>query len=473
MKLTDNIIFTFLLGFVGATAASIAASNEALASTTSLVIPSSTTPTYPSGPPPEIFPSRIPDIPEDDFECWTSQISWSSLSTQIQYADETEYRQFKRTLRSYTTSSYLSQATFGPEPDKILCDGYKRVTGQATPTRTDIYTTFVVNSPSVSTFYPPKPTCTIDSYGSVCSKAYVSETSIVDRIKSAGYTTDFPLDNPYDITSILKPPCETLYTYITTPTAVTCSLDKNLLQYKVLYWPVQTAGNFCAPGNVSHVTVEPTQTISGLPNTARYKDLVMTSPTVYYMLDNAQMHTFAGMTSYTRYSAFTPLGTPVGHITMSQDPRVTPLSSAITDFKPHGGRHGWYEPITLKAPFQLEDLNTVPYSHYSGPSVTYYGASGTIYQGLFTPLYTFPPGVQSKNRQWEVCDTMVLGDVYPSYIALPTESFQERNTPWTHTWSEAALPTPSDNGDTDDGNKVEAIPGTGVGAEGPVVTEAV
>ena len=141
---------------------------------------------------------------------------------------------------------------------------------------------------------PPYPTCTIADYETVCSQLYVSETSIIDRIRSAGYTTDWPLDDTERITQALRPPCTTKATYYPTPTPVTCKLDNEQLQYKVLYWPPKIAGNYsCESGNatVPHVTIPATPTIPGRLNTAHYGDLVLTSPTVYYLLDKVQIQT--------------------------------------------------------------------------------------------------------------------------------------------------------------------------------------
>ena len=127
-----------------------------------------------------------------------------------------------------------------------------------------------------------------------------SETSIIDRISKAGYTTDFPLDDPRVIETVLRPPCSPLDYYPTGPTPVTCRVNEDKLKYKVLYWPPQVAGDFCAPANVSRTTLTPSPTIPGRPNTARYGDLVMTSPTMYYILSNVQMNTLAGKVYYNR-----------------------------------------------------------------------------------------------------------------------------------------------------------------------------
>ncbi|KAF2737491.1 hypothetical protein EJ04DRAFT_574653 [Polyplosphaeria fusca] len=441
---------------VGATVTRIARQDVVVPS------PTPTSTPYPSGDPPKIFPSRIRDLPEDDFDCWKSHVSYTSIYTAIDYAPESEKIIY---TFPYSVSSGVDLRTYAPPAQTTLCDGIPRVTGKEYGTYPPgLYTTVTdYNVTSVSTWHPSEPTCTVQDFGKVCSKMWNSMSSISSRIESAGYTTDYPLDDPTVMEKVLKPPCTTLYSYAATPTPVTCSLDHQSLTYKVLYWPVHTAGNFCANG--SHATITATPTIAGRPNTAHYRDMVLTSPTWYYILNNVQVKTFAGMYNGNHSSGYIPLGDPVTHpITMSQDPRADAIYSAVTTAKRHGGRHGggWYQTNTSSLPFSAEDFFTVPKSHYRGPAVNYWDE--TIYQGAFTPIYTYPHGLKSMDEQWSVCDTMVLGDALPTYLALPTEKYRDLNSKWTYDWPEA---TPTD---TVDG--MRATPGSASGEELPAMTTA-
>jgi hypothetical protein len=119
--------------------------------TTPKQTPTSTAPPYPSGEPPKIFPSRIRDLPEDDFECWKSYVSYTSISTAIDYAAESE--KIRRTL-PYSVTSYEDwYSSYYPPAETTLCDGRPRVTDKATPTWYDHYTTVTnFSQTSVSTW---------------------------------------------------------------------------------------------------------------------------------------------------------------------------------------------------------------------------------------------------------------------------------------------------------------------------------
>lgn len=91
------------------------------------------TPTYPSGPPPKIFPSSIRDVPRDDFECWKEFVSYTSISTRIHYAEESEKIKTTTILTTSLSTRIDTQYPAFPTPDTTLCDGWPRVTDKATP----------------------------------------------------------------------------------------------------------------------------------------------------------------------------------------------------------------------------------------------------------------------------------------------------------------------------------------------------
>jgi hypothetical protein len=146
----------------------------------------------------------------------------------------------------------------------------------------------------------------------------------------------------------------------------------------------------------------------------------MTSPTVYYILDNLEMKAFAGLVNSNRASAWIPLDAVIGAestgtlthaptpaITLSQDPAKTPLSSAVISCN-----LGRVCSTTLH-PFEMEDLATAPADKYYG----LIGGNDIIYQGWYSPHYTLP-GDLPAGRGWERCAVTVTGVVKPTYVAL-------------------------------------------------------
>jgi hypothetical protein len=145
---------------------------------------------------------------------------------------------------------------------------------------------------------------------------------------------------------------------------------------------------------------------------------------VYYLLENMQMRTFAGLVNSNRALTFLPLEhPPIPPLTLSQDPMATPVSSA------HISCNLGRQCFTTLNPFALEDLATVP-------ADTYYkliGGNDMLYQGWYTPPYTLPTGwaTAGSGKGWEVCEVMMTGVVKPRYLALPTDKWKERNEEWT------------------------------------------
>ena len=219
---------------------------------------------------------------------------------------------------------------------------------------------------------PSSPTCTIDSYGSVCSKVHRSVTSILDLLRSSQPTAT-PTINVPEASMYLQPPCNIADTYPNPSAPITCSLE--ISTFKVLYWPVQTEGDFCSS---QHITLPPNPT----SKTASYSGKILTYPTVYYILDSVQLKTFAGLYHSNRASAWiAPKDRPPAPpITLLQDPQQTPVSSALISC--NLGR----QCFTTLREFAFEDLATVPASKYYG----LIGGDDIIYQGWYAPYYTVP-----------------------------------------------------------------------------------
>lgn len=223
-----------------------------------------------------------------------------------------------------------------------------------------------------------------------------------------------PAFHDYQVT----PPCRTPETYPRPSAPITCSLETSALTYKVMYWPVKTSGDLCTGGGT---TVEPTPTIPGQPNTVQIGNLTMTSPTVYYILDNLEMKAYAGLVNSNKGMVWIPLDdragvtvtttpAPTPPITLSQDPRQTPLSSALISC--NLGRVCY----TTLHPFALEDLATVPASKY-----LFGGSKDPIYQGYYSPYYTLPGDLPTEGRGWERCGSTVTGWIRPTYVPLTGE----------------------------------------------------
>lgn len=357
-----------------------------------------TTPIPPTIPLSAVFPTpSLVGIPPADFSCWTSHVSYSLHSSSIYYADENSKLKFTYTDSTFTY--YGDYTVTRPPAETTLCDGAPRVTGSATPTGSATLTTQTIKTTWTSTWIPSVPTCTVDSYDSICRKMYWAMTSITSRLN----TQSSP--SPTIPTYLMTPPCRTPDTWPNPAAPLSCSLVVST--YKVLYWPKTVKGDFC--GNKT--TIEPTPTISGKPNTARYGSLTATSPTIYHILEDVQMQTFAGRVNANRGMTWLPIdkhAVPPPPMTIAQNPVQTPISSAIISC--NLGRQCY---TTLK-PFSLEHLKTVPASDY----YSLVGGSDIIYQGYYSPLYTLPTGIPTTANGWGVCQIMFTGPVRPTYVDL-------------------------------------------------------
>lgn len=225
-----------------------------------------------------------------------------------------------------------------------------------------------------------------------------SLTSITSRLNAR------PTPSPTIPTYLMTPPCRTPDTWPNPASPLSCSLV--VPTYKVLYWPPSVKGDLC--GNKTTFPVTPT--ITGKPNTATYQGLTATSPTIYHILENVQMNTFAGMVNMNRALTWLPMdkqAVPPPPITLAQDPVQTPASSAIISC--NLGRQCF---TTLK-PFSFEHLKTAPASEY----VSLIGGSDIIYQAYYSPFYTLPAKIPSASR-WEYCQVMFTGAIKPTYVDL-------------------------------------------------------
>ncbi|KAH7122833.1 hypothetical protein B0J11DRAFT_581508 [Dendryphion nanum] len=357
--------------------------------------------TYPSTNIPfsAVFPSSISDLNPSDFSCWTSHVSYSLLTSSIQNAAETDKLKF--TYSSTTVTTIGDYIINRPTAEATLCDGSPRVTGLATPTGSARTTTQTIRTVWTSTWMPLRPTCTVESYGKECRSMYSSLASITSRLSASPQGTPSTTIPSFMIT----PPCRTPDTYPNPTAPISCSLVVST--YKVLYWPVTMKGDFCG----TQSTIPPTPTISGKPNTALYSGLTITSPTIYYVLDNMHMQTFAGLVNGNRALTWMPLhkyATTPPPLALPQDPVQIPVSSAIISC--NLGR----QCFTTLQPFAFEHLSTAPARQYQ----SLIGGSDIIYQGYYAPFYTLPTALPTAGNGWEMCNVMFTGAIKPTYINL-------------------------------------------------------
>ncbi|KAF4630343.1 hypothetical protein G7Y89_g7804 [Cudoniella acicularis] len=369
--------------------------------------------------PPPILPGSYDGIDDDDLDCWRAYLSYTSRSTAIDYAQSDDFV-WKRTWVIPTSyASDWSTSTSYP-PVTVLCDGKPRAVGSRSFTSFETTQTFY-NITTATTYYPRKPTCTIDSYGSACRNVFKTYSAAVSSIESLSLTTVWPGDDRDRIWAVMSPPCHTVDSYPTTSTVVTCSLvQATIADFRALYWPVTTAGDFCANGTKSTIRAEETR--PGTPNTARYEDMIFTSPNFYYYISSAQIKTFTGFSG--GQSQWADYGTAVETATVSINPEETPISTIVATSCRYY-RHGGSSCPTTTLPFNLADLNTAAASAYFHLYRSRSGENKTIYQDDYKPIATFPPvGIKSADPQWKICDTFVGGETRrPTYFALPTADF--------------------------------------------------
>ncbi|KAF4631971.1 hypothetical protein G7Y89_g6149 [Cudoniella acicularis] len=359
---------------------------EVLSSQTSAasVALSSTTVEPPEITAPPVFQDSYPGISDDDLDCWKSYAFYTSRSSEIDYdMTSVSVSTITLVLPKSITSWWTTSETW-PAPYTTLCDGYPRVTGTATvnsylatSTAYNVTQYSYVSHPTTTQRYLPSPSCTIEPYGTACSNAFQTMSSMISSISVLSLTTVWPGDDLERISRVLEPPCNSLDSYPTTSTKVTCHIRAD--QVSMLYWPVTLRGNFCGNGTVS--TVNPTQTISGVPNTVQFGDDTLTTSSIYYAITNMQLQTLTGLSRG-----------------VSNSPRA---------------RHG--SPYTVGAPYSLDfgDLATIPATKYWSNYLR-----STIYQAkVHSPDLTFPP--VGALTLWPICDSIPSSWRVPAFVTLP------------------------------------------------------
>ncbi|KAK4957602.1 hypothetical protein LTR10_005569 [Elasticomyces elasticus] len=183
-------------------------------------------------------------------------------------------------MSDWTTTSLSDSQIY------TMCDGYPRLNGTTTVLSTRSIQTITWTT-SFLTITPVSrnvsaPTCTIGAED--CSVLQAEYTT-----SDVAYSSQLSQDQSASITSTATKPTSPICGQPTLPPAVLTSMIPpacavNTASLQLLYWPVSTVSGDLCHGNASTITATPT--IPGQPNTVKYMNTTLTSPTVYFEFKN-------------------------------------------------------------------------------------------------------------------------------------------------------------------------------------------
>jgi hypothetical protein len=363
-----------------------------------------------------ILPAEFADIPQSAVSCWDAIANYSTarkfLSSELKKSSSYDYILLNTT--TYDTDvwtdieKYICSTTYIPSIT-TLCDGYPRAstvssdcetqwsTWTATWTRTD---TFIYHVPEWSTEieHLPYPTCKVASEFGQCSR-------LIDAYNWR--LTHLQTQSPTPTGSILPPPCSVLNKPIST-TKPACYLDGG--SWQAFYWPspLPTGLAFCNKNGTNSTSGTPT--IPGQANTAVVSGLTMTSPSVYYLIKNATLQTFAGQASFigsasTGQDAYLP-STEVAVLTAAQrESDILTVSAACIGSGKR--RHCTYHAIPH---FLIADLATVRADEYCSAKTPVCQGDDTIYQDNYGPTLGVPiSAIVEQNGVFSDCEWTTPG----------------------------------------------------------------
>jgi hypothetical protein len=337
------------------------------------------------------LPAEFSDVPQSVVSCWDAYANYSTADTFLrsELLKSENYTWTPWTTTSYSLSTYLNgyfacNTTALPSLT-TLCDGYPRAstTSSSCQTVTETYTWTVTGEAS---YYTPAwsteleqlqpPTCTIASdFGPECT-----------RLKDAydWRTSHFQSQVPSPSGSIEGPGCKVLITPV--PSAnPTCYLAGG--SWEAFHWPspLPTGSAFC---NTNGTNVTATPTIPGQANTAVISGMTLTSPSVYYLLRNVTLQTFAGHASLigdasTGPEVFLPSTTAPLLTVKQREADILTISRICA-----GSNRGRYCTYHASPGFSVADLATVRASEYCGWWGCYTG--DTILQDKYKPTLGVP-----------------------------------------------------------------------------------
>ncbi|EME44568.1 hypothetical protein DOTSEDRAFT_24588 [Dothistroma septosporum NZE10] len=226
-------------------------------------------------------------------KCNAVKQSWVQASGSLFVSVSTfnSTRTFDARSTVYTTLTYLSGNATSATP-YTLCDGYPRINGSRTLTSTFVpYTVTSTTLTTTSVFTKlPAPNCTINSKDCAqLEKAYESAKSL----ETSYYNSPSPNANdapPIPISPICGPA-----TLVSVSSAVengVCAMNEASVQ--LLYWPVTVPSSCdsCHRSNCPTTTTAPST--SGRANTAIWRNITLTSPTVYIAFEGSWSFTSDG-----------------------------------------------------------------------------------------------------------------------------------------------------------------------------------
>jgi hypothetical protein len=380
-----------------------------------LITPAPYHPPIPAANTPDL-PAQFNDIPPSAVNCWDDIANYSTvrkfLSRELKKSSSSDYVSFNTTTYSTDVwtdiAEYICSTTYIPSLT-TLCDGYPRAstvssdcetqwtTWTATWTKTD---TIIFHEPEWSTELEqlPYPTCTVASDFGQCSRLSEAYNWRVTHLQT---------QSPMPTGSILPPPCSVLNRPVST-TKPACYLDGG--SWQAFYWasPLPTGSAFCNRNGTNSTTATPT--ISGQANTAVVSGLTMTSPSVYYLIQNATLQTFAGQASFigstsTGQDAFLS-STEVAVLTAAQrESDILTVSAACIGSGKR--RHCTYHAVPH---FLIADLATVRADEYCSAKTPDCRSSESIYQDDYGPTLGVPiSAIVEQNGVFSDCEWTTPG----------------------------------------------------------------
>jgi hypothetical protein len=217
------------------------------------------------------------------------------------------------------------------------------------------------------------------------------------------------------------------------PTAAPCTIGVD--RATMFYWPVFTvSGDVCGKKGQ---TITPTPTIPGVPNTAVFSGQTLVSPSAYLLGHGVSAHFRAGDCGNKYRSALVPIATES-------------LSSYRKTQREDG--FGWAYPFATGTPypFDLNDLNTVPWDIYSS-AVLCSPRRGRTCQltaepSKYTPILSLPLALKTAGfgvpGEWEGCTPGTpVGEV--TYVPI--------------TGTAVTVPLQTNYGSVDNGGKLTTV----------------
>jgi hypothetical protein len=387
---------------------------------TTISVPSSTTglpfaitsapyhPPFPAANTPKL-PAEFSDIPESAVSCWDALANYSTvkrfLSSELRKSSSFSFITLNTT--SYSTDVWtdigerICTTTFIPSLT-TLCDGYPRASTVTSNCQTQ-WATNTVTWTLTDTFidYPPAwatetdqlqyPTCTVATNFEQCSRL------------SDAYnwrTTHLQMQTPSPTGSIAPPSCSILNRPVSSAKPA-CFLEGG--SWQAYYWhsPIPTGSAFCNRNGTNYTA---TATIPGRANTAVISGLIMTSPSVYYLLRNATLQTFAGQASFigdtsTGQDAFFPSTTLAVLTAAQRESNILTVSAACTGSGKR--RHCTYHVLPH---FSIADLATVRADEYCSAKTPTCRGGETIYQDDYGPTLAIPmTAIVAQNGVFSDC----------------------------------------------------------------------